>query len=117
MADLTAVMLKSLAGPSIEEVGAILGDNVRVYRLKDLLRTARKTERILKDAGLKVKAVPSRLLLPILDTCSVEDAVRIFMERWAGLLATASERIRGLAISILHRNLVKQLTPNESPSP
>ena len=41
MADLTA-MLKSLAGPSIEEVGAILGDNVRVYRLKDLLRTAER---------------------------------------------------------------------------
>ncbi len=101
LADVTD-LLKKLAGPAFEELGALFGDNAKVYRLKNFLRTAEKMKRILDDAGLHPKAVPSRLLLPILDTCSVEDNDDL-QERWAGLLASASQESDSLS-PVLHRN-------------
>ena len=85
-------LLKTLAGPALEEVGAIIADNARVYRVKNLLRTTEKTKRILQDAGLPPNPVPTRLLLPILDTCSVEDNDDL-QECWAGLLAPHRKRL------------------------
>jgi len=58
MANLTD-LLKTLAGPAFEELGAILADHVRVYRVKNLLRTMEKTKRILQDAGLPPNPVPT----------------------------------------------------------
>ena len=51
----------------------MLGDHVRVYRVKNLVKTAQKTKRILEEAGLHPQEVPGRVLLPILDTCSLEN--------------------------------------------
>jgi hypothetical protein len=110
MANLTD-LLKTLAGPALEEVGAIIADNVRVYRVKNLLRTTEKTKRILQDAGLPPNPVPTRLLLPILDTCSVEDNDDL-QECWAGLLASASQEADSLSPSFIET--LKQLTPKEA---
>jgi len=110
LSDLTG-LLKRLAGPSIDEVGAILADQVKVYRLKNLLKTAEKTKRILEDAGVEPQSIPSRYLLPILDTCSVEDNDDL-QERWAGLLASASQEADSLSPSYIET--LKQLTPKEA---
>jgi Abortive infection alpha len=110
MANLTD-LLKTLAGPAFEELGAILADHVRVYRVKNLLRTTEKTKRILLDAGLPPNPVPTRLLLPILDACSVEDNDDL-QERWAGLLASASQEADSLSPSFIET--LKQLTPSEA---
>lgn len=104
-------LLKKLAGPAFEELGAIFADNVRVYRVKNLLKTTEKTKRILLDAGLRPNPIPSRLLLPILDTCSVEDNDDL-QERWAGLLASASQETDSLSPSFIET--LKQLTPEEA---
>jgi len=104
-------LLKRLAGPAFDELGAILADNVRVYRVKNLLKTTEKTKRILQDAGLRPNPIPSRLLLPILDTCSVEDNDDL-QERWAGLLASASQEADSLSPSFTET--LKQLTPAEA---
>jgi hypothetical protein len=110
LADVTD-LLKKLAGPPFEQLGAILADTVSVYRVKNLLRTMEKTKRILEDAGLHPKPVPSRLLLPIFDTCSVEDNDDL-QERWAGLLASASQEGDSLSPSFIET--LKQLTPKEA---
>ncbi|WP_433969872.1 Abi-alpha family protein [Tunturiibacter gelidiferens] len=110
MANLTD-LLKTFAGPALEEVGAILADNAKVYRLKNLLRTTEKAKQILQDAGLHPNSVPARLLLPILDTCSVEDNDDL-QERWAGLLASASQETDSLSPSFIET--LKQLTPKEA---
>jgi hypothetical protein len=110
MANLTD-LLKTLAGPAFEELGAILADHVRVYRVKNLLRTTEKTKRILLGAGLPPNPVPTRLLLPILDACSVEDNDDL-QERWAGLLASASQEADSLSPSFIET--LKQLTPREA---
>ena len=88
----------------------MIGNQARVYRVKNAIKTAEKTKRILKDAGLNPGPVPTRLLLPILDACSVEDNNDL-QERWAALLASASQEA-DLSPSFIET--LKQLTPEEA---
>jgi hypothetical protein len=104
-------LLHRLAGPMFDEFGAILADRARVYRAKNLVSTVRKTERILREAGLPADAVPTRLLLPIMEASSVENAESL-QEMWAGLLATASQQTDSVSPSFIET--LKQLTPDEA---
>ncbi len=106
-----ADLINRLAGPLADECGMMLGDTARVFRIKNWVRTVEKTERILKDAGLPPKAVPSRLFLPITEACSVEDNETL-QEMWAGLLATSSQRADTVSPSFVET--LKQLTPVEA---
>jgi hypothetical protein len=111
LVDKAADLLHKLAGPMAEEFGAILGDKVRVYRVKNLVATMQRTERILRDAGLPPNAVPPRLLLPMIENSSVEDDAAL-QEMWAGLLATASQQTDSVSPSFIET--LKQLTPDEA---
>lgn len=110
-ADKAADLLHRLAGPMFDEFGAILADKVRVYRAKNLVSTVKKTERILREAGLPANAVPTRLLFPILEASSVENT-EVLQEMWAGLLATASQQTDTVSPSFIET--LKQLTPDEA---
>ena len=110
-ADKVVDLLHRLAGPMFDEFGAILADKVRVYRAKNLVSTMRKTERILREAGLPANAVPTRLLLPIMEASSVENTETL-QEMWAGLLATASQQTDSVSPSFIET--LKQLTPDEA---
>jgi hypothetical protein len=109
--DKAADLLHRLAGPMADEFGAIFGDKVRVYRVKNLVNTMQKTERILSNAGLQPNAVPPRLLLPIIENSSVEDNETL-QEMWAGLLATTSQETETVSPSFIET--LKQLTPQEA---
>jgi hypothetical protein len=103
-------LLHRLTGPMFDEFGAILADRVRVYRAQNLVSTVQKTERILREAGLPANAVPTRLLLPIMEASSVENTETL-QEMWAGLLATASQHTDSVSPSFIET--LKQLTPDE----
>jgi hypothetical protein len=109
--DKVADLVHKLAGPMFDEFGAILADKVRVYRAKNLVSTVRKTERILREAGLPGNAVPTRLLFPIMEASSVENTETL-QEMWAGLLATASQQTDSVSPSFIET--LKQLTPDEA---
>ena len=63
-ADKLADLIHKLAGPMAEEVGLMLVDSIKAYRLKNWLRVAEKTKKILANSKVKPNAVPPRLLLP-----------------------------------------------------
>ncbi|HMH15680.1 MAG TPA: Abi-alpha family protein [Edaphobacter sp.] len=109
--DKAADLLHRLAGPMFDEFGAMLADKVRVYRVKNLISTVKRTERLLKDAGLPANVVPPRLLLPIIENCSVEDNDTL-QDMWAGLLATASQETDSASPSFIET--LKQLTPDDA---
>lgn len=109
--DKVADLVQRLAGPMAEEVGLMLGDKVRVYRVKNWIRTAQKTERLLREASLSPNAVPPKLLLPIIENSSLEDNDSL-QELWAGLLATASQLNDSMSPSFIET--LKQLTPVEA---
>jgi hypothetical protein len=106
-----ADLVNKLAGPMAEEVGMLLGDKVKVYRVQNWIKTVQKTERLLLDAGLPVNAVPPRLFLPIMEASSIEDNETL-QDMWAGLLATASQDTDTVSPSFVET--LKQLTPTEA---
>jgi hypothetical protein len=106
-----ADLLNKLAGPMAEEIGMMLGDKVRVYRVKNWINTVAKTDRRLHEAGLAPHAVPPRLLLPIMEASSIEDNETL-QDMWAGLLATASQDTDEISPSFVET--LKQLTPDEA---
>ena len=81
--------LAKLAGPAAEEVGLLLQDQVRLYRLQNQLRILSKAEKMLHDAKIEPSQVPLRTLVPILEGASLEDDDYL-ATKWAGLLASAA---------------------------
>ena len=109
--DKLADVAHKLAGPLAEELGLLLADKAKLYRLKNWINVVKKTEKILQEANLPPTAVPPRMFLPILEASSVEND-EILQDLWAGLLASASERSDSLSPSFIET--LKQLTPSEA---
>ncbi len=105
-----ADIVHKLTGPVCDDIGAMISDSMKPYRAKNLVNTLRKTERILREAGLPANAVPTRLLFPIVEASSIEDNETL-QEMWAGLLATASQETDSVSPSFVET--LKQMTPDE----
>jgi hypothetical protein len=106
-----ADLIHRLTGPVCDDIGAMISDVMKPYRAKNLVNTLRKTERILREAGLPANAVPTRLLFPIVDASSIEDDEAL-QEMWAGLLATASQETDSVSPSFIET--LKQMTPDDA---
>lgn len=111
--DKLADIAHKLAGPLAEELGMLMADKVKLYRVKNWVTVVQKTEKILQDANLPPNAVPPRVFIPILEASSLEDTDTL-QDLWAGLLASASEKSDSLSPSFIET--LKQLTPNEAKS-
>ncbi|MGD0546975.1 MAG: Abi-alpha family protein [Terracidiphilus sp.] len=109
--DKLADIIHKLAGPMAEELGFMMGDKVRAYRVSNWVNVVRKTEKILAEANLPPKAVPPRMFIPILEASSIENDETL-QDLWAGLLASASEEADSLSPSFIET--LKQLTPGEA---
>ena len=106
-----ADLIHRLTGPVCDDIGAMISDSMKPYRAKNLVNTLRKPERILREADLPAKAVPTRLLFPIVDASSIEDDETL-QEMWAGLLATASQQTDSVSPSFIET--LKQLEPDDA---
>jgi hypothetical protein len=82
-------LLQKLCGPAFDELGLLLQDRARVYRLKNQLRMLGKVQDMLQEAGKEVRPVPLRTLLPLLEGAALEDDENL-SDKWAGLLASAA---------------------------
>ena len=65
--------LGKIAGPAAEEVGLLLQDKVRIYRLGNQLKMLAKAQQMLNDAGVSPISVPLRTLLPLLEGAALEE--------------------------------------------
>jgi Abortive infection alpha len=104
-------LLNKLAAPAAEQIGQLLGYKLHPYTVKNFVATMKKTERILRAAGLPANPVPPRLLLPIAEGSSIENNESL-QELWAGQMATASQQ--GDSVSPSFIETLRQLTPDEA---
>ena len=109
--DKIADLVHKLAGPLAEEVGLIMAEKVRAYRVKNMISVFKKTQKMLSDSELPESVVPPRIFLPILDASSLESDESL-QDLWAGLLASASQKSDGLSPSFIET--LKQLTPHQA---
>jgi hypothetical protein len=105
-------IVRELSGPAATEVGLMLGDFVRVWRLKRAVKYLEDVKEVASKAGLLLKPVAPRLLFPILDSASLEDDNDLH-QRWVALLTNAARTDFDDEVLPSFPDILKQLTAQE----
>lgn len=79
-------LFRSLLGEATHEVGGIIADQVRYARLRNQLKILSKTDALIKNSSYNVRPVDLKVLVPLIETCSLEEDENI-QDRWASMLA------------------------------
>ena len=82
-------IVRQVSGPAATEVGLILGDYFRVWRLRNAVRLLEDVKQVVSDAGMTLRPVVPRLLFPILDAATLDDDEDLH-KRWVALLTNAA---------------------------
>ena len=97
-------------GPACEEMGALIGEHVRVFRLKNQIRILKRAKKILATEGLEPEAVNLKTFVPLLEAGALEEDDEM-AERWASLLASAATATGKQTVEPSFIEILRQLTP------
>lgn len=108
------VFLKSVCTPALEEIGLLLRDKVRYWRLNNILRILDKAKGKLHfdNENLQMHAHP-RVALAIIDNGSLNDNDEV-QDMWAGLFASSCTKSGQDDENLIFVDLLKQLTVAEA---
>ena len=104
--------LARVSGGPLHEVGAWLGDHVRVWRVQRQIGVLERAQRDLRQAGRDPRQVKWNVLFPLLEAGSLEDDPEM-VERWAALLANAADP-EATEVPPSFPDILKQLSPKEA---
>lgn len=99
-----------LLGPAADAAGERLADWINPIRSKNFDRIVQEVLRHLRESHIDPRPVELKVLIPILQHCSLETNDDL-VSRWAGLLASAAA---GLPIHPSYPNIIAELTPGEA---
>jgi hypothetical protein len=106
-------LVQKLAGPVADEFGQMLGEKAREYRMRNALRIFQRVQKMLLNAGIDPQTIAPRIFLPMLEAASIEDNDTL-QERWAALLANASNPQCGAPVLASFVEVLKQLTSEQA---
>jgi hypothetical protein len=109
--DLAKGFLQKLIGPSVDEVGLMLSDNVKLWRLKNQIRNLEKVKKIVEEQNISIKQVNLKVVIPYLEGVSLEEDETL-QDLWANLFANYIDSDKNLIINV-YPNILKQLSTNE----
>ncbi len=106
--------LESTCKPALDELGLMLGDKFRVWRLNNILKILEKSKNKFEfsDGEIQLKANP-KVALTFIESASIEDNEEL-QELWAGLFASTCDKNKTIDEDIIYINLLKQLTLPEA---
>ena len=96
--------------PPITELGLWAGDWLRIQRERQFVKTMAKAKSNLDNAGIEIKSVQLKLMVPLMDACSLENEEDM-SDRWANLLAAAAS---GNSVLPSHVQLLSALSSDEA---
>lgn len=109
--DMAKDFLQKLIGPSVDELGLLFSDNVKLWRLKNQIRNLEKVKKIVDEEKIDIKQVNLKVLIPYLEGVSLEDDETI-QDLWAKLFTNYIDTSKNLTINV-YPNILKQLSTNE----
>lgn len=83
--ELAKDFLGRLINPTAEEVGLLISDNIKYFRFKNQVRILLKTKDYVEKKNIKIKEIPIKILVPLLENASLEDNDSL-QNKWANLL-------------------------------
>ncbi|MBK7811302.1 MAG: DUF4393 domain-containing protein [Saprospiraceae bacterium] len=84
--DKSESLLKTLFGPSFEEFGGIIGDQVKLRRFNNQIRIFSKAQAKLLEHKIDPQKVSLKVLVPLIELSSLEEEEGL-QEKWANLSA------------------------------
>lgn len=94
--------------PATELLGWV-GDTIRIFRARTVLRCFARTKQIAAESGLKLKAPPVKFLSQFIESCSLEDEKdETLIEWWSRLLVEAGTNYHSK--HVFYSNVLKQIT-------
>lgn len=105
--------INKILGPAADEVGAMFGDRVRLYRLENSIRNFKRVQEMVEDAGFEPKQISIKTMFPLLEGASLEESPEL-TEKWAALLANAADPENRIEVNPSYAEILKQLTPSEA---
>lgn len=104
---------KAMLGPAANEVAERIHDEARLYRYGRQLEMVRKAEKMAKEAGFTPKAVPIKLLFPLLDGASLEEDEDLHT-MWAALLANAADPNFSNRVKVAFADVLGKLSSDDA---
>lgn len=101
---------EKLAGPAAEEMGLLVSDHVRAYRVQNQVTILNRAREFLTEAGLEPSSVPLRTLAPLLEGASLEEEETL-RDMWAGLVANAATEDGVRRVPPAFPEIMRQLSP------
>jgi len=84
--DKSEALIKTLFGPSFDEIGGMISDSVKLRRFKNQLKIFGKAQEILKEKNIDPKKVSLKVLAPLIDYSSLEEEEELQV-KWSKLTA------------------------------
>ena len=106
-------IVKRMLGPAADELAEMWRDQVRLYRYERQLKCVEKAERMAQEAGFTPKAVPPKILFPLLEGASFEDNEELHT-MWAALLANAASPEKAGGVRPGFIAALRQMAPDEA---
>lgn len=105
--------LSKLLDEPARALGGLFADKVNARRHRNLIPVVLKAQQRLRDAGLEPKAVPLKIIHPLLENASLEDDPEI-QELWANLLSNAANPDGTDPVHRIYISILTDLTPGEA---
>lgn len=109
--DMIKGFVKKLTGGSIEEAGLLFADKIRLRRLSNQIKILNKAKLIAQNNNIDVKQINLKILVPLLDYCSLEEEETL-QEKWANLIANYADA-KNIYESTIFPYILSQLSTNE----
>jgi hypothetical protein len=84
--DVAKEFLQKLIGPGLEEAGLLIRENVAMWRFNNQVNILQKANEICERKGITPSPISLKLLCPLMETASLEDAPEL-QAKWAALLS------------------------------
>ncbi|MBO9699940.1 MAG: DUF4393 domain-containing protein [Sporocytophaga sp.] len=109
----TFSFISKICSPAAEEFGLYFADNIRVWRLNNIIKIIEKSKGKLEfvDNKLQLKAHP-RVVMDIIDKGSWQENTEL-QDMWAGLLASSCQKESENDDNIIYTTILNQLTSTE----
>jgi len=109
--DLAKSFLERLVGPSVDEVGQLLADNVKIWKFNNQIGRLRKVQEKITQAGLEVNQVNLKVLFPWLEGAALENDGEL-QEMWENLLVNYIDPAKSLQVTVFP-SILAQLSSEE----
>jgi hypothetical protein len=109
--DLIKGFLDKAIGPSVEELGQSMSDNLKIRRLSNQLKNLEKAKKIAEEHNVSIKQINLKALFPYLEGVALEEDENL-QDLWANLFVNYIDTNKNLTLTVFP-DILKHLSSNE----